>query len=62
MDLGPHYRLGGCSGCHNKTRNTASRRRHRGVAGAVLTDGSAIGTVGGAVSVAVIGKQVNTNR
>jgi len=42
-------------------QNTAVGAGIGGVAGAVLTDGSAIGTVGGAVVGGVIGNQVNTN-
>ena len=39
--------LGGCSGMSRQEQNTAVGAGIGGVAGAVLTDGSAIGTVGG---------------
>ena len=38
--------LGGCSGMSRQDQNTAVGAGIGGVAGAVLTDGSAIGTVG----------------
>jgi len=41
--------LGGCSEMSRQDQNTAVGAGFGGVAGAVLTDGSAIGTVGGAV-------------
>jgi osmotically inducible lipoprotein OsmB len=53
--------LGGCSGMSRQDQNTAVGAGIGGVAGAVLTDGSPIGTVGGAVVGGVIGNQVNTN-
>jgi osmotically inducible lipoprotein OsmB len=42
-------------------QNTAVGAGIGGVAGAVLTDGSAIGTVGGAVVGGVIGHEINTD-
>jgi osmotically inducible lipoprotein OsmB len=53
--------LGGCSGMSRQDQNTAVGAGFGGVAGAVLTDGSAIGTVGGAVVGGVIGHEVNTD-
>lgn len=52
--------LGGCSGMTRQDQNTAVGAGIGGVAGAVLTDGSPIGTVGGAVVGGVIGHEVNT--
>lgn len=42
-------------------QNTAVGAGIGGVAGAILTDGSPIGTVGGAVVGGVIGNQVDTD-
>ena len=53
--------LSGCAGMSQQDQNTAVGAGIGGVAGAVLTDGSPIGTVGGAVVGGVIGNQVNTN-
>ena len=53
--------VGGCSGMSRQDQNTAVGAGIGGVAGAVLTDGSPIGTVGGAVVGGVIGNHVNTN-
>ena len=53
--------LGGCSEMSRQDQNTAVGAGFGGVAGAVLTDGSAIGTVGGAVVGGVIGHEVNTD-
>ena len=53
--------LSGCSGMSQQDQNTAVGAGLGGVAGAVLTDGSPIGTVGGAVVGGVIVNQVNTN-
>jgi osmotically inducible lipoprotein OsmB len=50
--------LGGCSGMSRQDQNTAVGAGVGGVAGAVLTDGSAVGTVGGAVVGGVIGHEV----
>lgn len=52
--------LGACSGMSQRDQNTAVGAGIGGVAGAVLTDGSPIGTVGGAVVGGVIGHEVNT--
>jgi osmotically inducible lipoprotein OsmB len=51
--------LGACSGMSQRDQNTAVGAGIGGVAGAVLTGGSAIGTVGGAVVGGVIGNQVD---
>ena len=50
--------LGGCSGMDTQDRNTAIGAGVGGVAGSVLTGGSAVGTVGGAVVGGVVGNQV----
>lgn len=49
--------LGGCSGMSTQTRNTAIGAGVGGVAGSVLTDGSTLGTVGGAAVGGLIGNQ-----
>jgi osmotically inducible lipoprotein OsmB len=51
--------LGACSGMSQRDQNTAVGAGIGGVAGAVLTGGSAVGTVGGAVVGGVIGNQVD---
>lgn len=53
--------LGGCAGMSQQDQNTAVGAGIGGVAGAILTDGSPIGTVGGAVVGGVIGNQVTTD-
>jgi osmotically inducible lipoprotein OsmB len=50
--------LGGCSGMSTQDRNTAIGAGVGGVAGSVLTNGSALGTVGGAAAGGLIGRQV----
>jgi osmotically inducible lipoprotein OsmB len=50
--------LSGCSGMSTRDKNTAVGAGVGAVAGAVLTGGSAIGTVGGAAVGGVIGNQV----
>lgn len=50
--------LGGCSGMSNRDRNTAIGAGVGAVGGAVLTGGSAIGTVGGAAVGGIIGHEV----
>lgn len=52
--------LSGCSGMSRQDQNTAVGAGIGGAAGAILTDGSAIGTVGGAVVGGIIGHEVNT--
>lgn len=53
--------LVGCSGMTRQDQNTAVGAGIGGVAGAVLTKGSPIGVVGGAVVGGVIGHEVNTD-
>lgn len=50
--------LGACSGMSTQDRNTAIGAGIGGVAGSVLTDGSALGTVGGAAVGGVVGHGV----
>jgi osmotically inducible lipoprotein OsmB len=50
--------LGACSGMSTRDQNTAVGAGVGAVGGAVLTGGSAVGTVGGAAVGAVIGNQV----
>jgi osmotically inducible lipoprotein OsmB len=50
--------LGGCSGMSTQDKNTAIGAGVGAVGGAVLTGGSAVGTVGGAAVGGVIGSQV----
>lgn len=50
--------LGGCAGMSQQDKNTAVGAGIGGVAGSVLTGGSAIGTIGGAAVGGVIGNQV----
>jgi osmotically inducible lipoprotein OsmB len=51
--------LGGCAGMSAQDKNTAVGAGVGAVGGAVLTGGSAIGTVGGAAVGGVIGHEVN---
>ncbi len=51
--------LGGCSGMSAQDKNTAIGAGVGAVGGAVLTGGSAVGTVGGAAVGGVIGHEVN---
>ena len=50
--------LGGCAGMTMRDKNTAIGAGIGGVAGAILTGGSSVGTVGGAAIGGVIGHQV----
>jgi len=50
--------LGACAGMSERDKGTAIGAGVGGVAGAVLTDGSAVGTIGGAVIGGVIGNQI----
>lgn len=54
--------LGGCSGMSTRDKDTAMGAGAGGVAGAVLTGGSAIGTVGGAAVGGLIGNQIGKDR
>ncbi|MBA5636046.1 glycine zipper 2TM domain-containing protein [Duganella sp. LX20W] len=51
--------LSACSGMSTRDRNTAVGAGVGAVAGSVLTNGSAVGTVGGAAVGGVIGNQVD---
>lgn len=50
--------LGGCAGMSNRDKNTAAGAGIGAIGGAVLTGGSAVGTVGGAAVGGVIGHEV----
>ena len=50
--------LAGCAGMSNQDKNTAVGAGVGAVGGAVLTGGSAIGTVGGAAVGGIIGHEV----
>ena len=50
--------LGACSNMSTRDRNTAAGASIGAVAGSVLTDGSATGTLGGAAVGGVIGNQL----
>ncbi len=54
--------LAGCAGMSERDRNTAIGAGIGAVGGAILTNGSALGTVGGAAVGGVIGNQVDQNR
>jgi osmotically inducible lipoprotein OsmB len=51
--------LAGCAGMSNQDRNTAIGAGVGAVGGAILTGGSAVGTVGGAAVGGVIGHEIN---
>jgi osmotically inducible lipoprotein OsmB len=51
--------LGGCGGMSTRDQNTAVGAGVGAVGGAVLTGGSAIGTIGGAAVGGIIGSQVD---
>ena len=51
--------LGGCAGMSQQDKNTAIGAGAGAVGGAVLTGGSAIGTVGGAAVGGIIGHEVS---
>lgn len=50
--------LGGCAGMSNQEKNTAIGAGVGAVGGAILTGGSAVGTVGGAAVGGVIGHEL----
>jgi osmotically inducible lipoprotein OsmB len=54
--------LNGCSGMTARDRNTAIGAGAGAVGGAVLTGGSALGTVGGAAVGGVVGNQVGDDK
>lgn len=51
--------LGGCAGMSRQDKNTAVGAGIGAVGGAVLTGGSAVGTVGGAAVGGIIGHEIN---
>lgn len=51
--------LGGCAGMSAQDKNTAIGAGAGAIGGAILTGGSAVGTVGGAAVGGVIGHEVN---
>ena len=54
-----------CSACSNmstRDKNTAIGAGIGAIGGAVLTNGSALGTVGGAAVGGIIGNQINTRK
>ena len=61
MTLAVLIGLGGCSGMTRQDQNTVVGAGVGGAAGALLTHGSAVGTVGGAVVGGVIGHEISTN-
>jgi osmotically inducible lipoprotein OsmB len=62
LALGVGVALGACSGMSTRDQNTAVGAGVGAVGGAVLTGGSAIGTVGGAAVGGVIGNQVGKDK
>ncbi|MES2116604.1 MAG: glycine zipper 2TM domain-containing protein [Pseudomonadota bacterium] len=54
--------LSACSGMSTRDRNTAVGAGVGAVAGSVLTNGSSVGTVGGAAVGGVIGNQIDKHR
>lgn len=54
--------MSACSNMSTRDKNTAIGAGIGAVGGAVLTGGSALGTVGGAAVGGVIGNQINTNK
>ncbi len=54
--------IGGCSGMSTRDRDTAVGAGVGAVGGAVLTGGSALGTVGGAAVGGVVGNQVGKDK
>jgi len=54
--------MSACSNMSTRDKNTAIGAGIGAVGGAVLTGGSALGTVGGAAVGGVIGNQINTKK
>ncbi len=54
--------LSGCSGMSTRDRNTALGAGVGAVGGAVLTNGSTLGTIGGAAVGGVIGNQMGNGK
>lgn len=52
------FSIAGCSNMTKRDRNTAIGAGAGAIGGAILTDGSALGTIGGGVLGGVIGHQV----
>ncbi|MDP3088293.1 MAG: glycine zipper 2TM domain-containing protein [Methylotenera sp.] len=52
----------GCSGMSTRDKNTAIGAGVGGVAGAVLTGGGTLGTIGGAAIGGVIGNQIDKDK
>jgi len=53
--------LSGCAGMSSQDKNTAIGAGVGAVGGAVLTDGSTLGTVGGAAVGGIIGHEINND-
>lgn len=58
LAIGLLFGLGGCAGMSHQDKSTAIGAGVGAVGGAVLTGGSAVGTVGGAAVGGVIGHEV----
>ena len=56
------FGLTGCENMSHRDRTTAAGAAIGGVAGSVLTDGSATGTVGGAAVGGVVGNQIGKRK
>lgn len=54
--------LGGCSGMSTQDKNTAIGAGVGAVGGSILTNGSPIGTVGGAAIGGIIGNDIDNDR
>jgi osmotically inducible lipoprotein OsmB len=54
--------IGGCSGMSTRDRDTAIGAGVGGVAGYAITDGSAVGTIGGAAVGGLIGNQIGKDK
>lgn len=52
------FSLGGCAGMSSRDKSTAIGAGVGGVAGAVLTNGGVLGTIGGAAVGGIIGNQI----
>lgn len=56
------FGLAGCENMSHRDKTTAAGAAIGGVAGSVLTDGSAAGTVGGAAVGGVVGNQIGKRK
>jgi osmotically inducible lipoprotein OsmB len=54
--------VGGCSGMSTRDRDTAIGAGIGGVAGYAITDGGAVGTIGGAAVGGLIGNQIGKDK